>query len=332
MEDKRRKRISRFADFSSLRGMVALSGKTTIFPFYHTVSDRPLPHIRHLYDCKDRQQFEQDMEFLLKYYAPVSIEDYLSQKAGRKRRMVLSFDDGLAECHSYIAPYLRKKGVPAIFFLNNDFIDNRDLFHRYQASLLTELVQRDSHARLKAAEFLVIPESQVVEAIRMIRFRQKPLLDSLCLDLEFDPARYVRDQPIFMDTEQIRDLVDWGFHLGAHSANHREFFEMEPRRIPSEVSRSMTDLKRRFRVTPACFAFPFTSDGVPENLVDELLREGTVDVVFGTAGLKNTGMDRFIQRIPMEKLYLPAGRLLRTEYLYYLLKALVGQNNYYKGR
>lgn len=332
MENNRRKRISRYAGFSSLRGMVTLSGRTTIFPFYHTVSDRPLPHIRYLYDCPTRSQFEEDVDFLLKYYAPVSIEDYLSQKNGKKRQMVLSFDDGLAECHSYIAPYLKKRGIPAIFFLNNDFIDNRDIFHRYKASMLMDLVNRDNHARLKAAEFLVIPMSQVPEAIRMIRYRQKALLDSLSLELGFDPAGYVRDHPIYMDSGQVRDLQKWGFHLGAHSADHREFYEMEPRRIPSEVSRSMTDLKKGFRVSPSCFAFPFTSDGVPGEVIDGLLSERVADVLFGTAGLKNTHRERFVQRIPMEKLHLPAGRVLRTEYLYYLLKGMVGQNNYFKNR
>jgi hypothetical protein len=105
---------------------------------------------------------------------------------------------------------------------------------------------------------------------------------------------------------------------------------MEERKMAAQVSKSMRDLQERFKVRPACFAFPFTSDGVPERITDALLEEGIADVIFGTAGLKKTGKKHFIQRIPMESNNLSAGRLLKAEYLYYLLKAPLGRNDYFK--
>jgi len=322
-----------FARFMNTGWLANLTGHKTIFPFYHVVSDQDLPHIKHLYPYLSESRFEKDLDDMLRHFEPISIEDYLegSPVSGKKRRMVLSFDDGLAECHHFIAPLLKSKGIPAIFFLNNDFIDNRGLFYRYKASILVEHLIKDHIALLGAAEFLAIPEEQVRDAILMVAYRQAPLLDAIALHVGLDFALYLRDQPVYMSTEQINHLVKLGFHLGAHSMDHPEFFNMEEKRMVAQVSRSMSDLNERFKVDPACFAFPFTSDGIPERLIHEVLEEGIAGLIFGTAGLKKTGSANIIQRIPMESAGTRAMDQIRAEYLYYLVKAPFGRNQYFKG-
>ncbi len=332
MEDRKLRIINPLARFMNLDGLVSLSGQRTIFPFYHVVSDQQLPHLKHLYTYPSEAQFEKDLEDLLRTFEPISIDEYLDGRLspGKKRRMVLSFDDGLAECHHFIAPLLKSKGIPAIFFLNNDFIDNRNLFYRYKVSILIEYLGKHLSALRGAAEFLEIPEAQVKEAILMISYRQIPLLDAVALHVELDFAIYLRDQPVYMSTEDIEHLVRLGFQLGAHSMDHPEFYSMEVKKMVSQVSISMKDIRERFRLKTTCFAFPFTSDGVPERVIDEILDEGIAKVLFGTAGLKKTGRSNFIQRTPMEAWGLSAKRIIKSEYLYYLLKAPLGQNVYYK--
>jgi peptidoglycan/xylan/chitin deacetylase (PgdA/CDA1 family) len=332
MEDRRLRTIAPLARFMNLKWLSALSGQRTIFPFYHVVSNLQLPHIKHLYDYRNETEFVNDLEAMLRIFEPISIEDFLAldQVKGGKHRMVLSFDDGLAECSQFIAPLLKRKGIPAIFFLNNDFIDNRGLFFRYKASILIEHILKDRLLLIKAAKYLEIPEEKVKDAITMINYNQVPLLDALSFHLEIDFAVYMRDQPVYMTTEQVKHLVKLGFHLGAHSSDHSEFFRMEEKMMVAEVSKSMTDIMERFGMKFACFAFPFTSAGVPVRIIDEILEEGIADVVFGTAGLKRTGKRDFIQRIPMESNRLSANRLLKAEYLYYLMKAPLGRNDYLK--
>ncbi len=334
MESSSLRTIAPFAGIMNLKSLSVLSGHRTIFPFYHVVSDEQLPHVRHLYRYRNELQFEKDLEAMLKLYTPIGIDEYLKGKSspGRKRSMVLSFDDGLVECHHHIAPLLKRKGIPAIFFLNNDFIDNRGLFYRYRASVLIDHLEKNRAAHAMTAEFMQIPEEQVKDAILMINYQQIPLLEALMLNVDLDDAVYLRDTPVYMSTAQIRILLKWGFHIGAHSTDHPEFFRMNEKKMEAQVSKSMKDMQERFHSRPACFAFPFTSDGVPETVIDELLDEGIADVIFGTAGMKKTGRERFIQRIPMESGALPAKRLLKAEHFYYLLKGFAGENEYFKGR
>ena len=181
MIDRNRKIVAVFARFAGLRSLIRLTGQTTLFPFYHTVSGQALPHVIHLYPLRTEQEFEADMDEMLRYFEPLSFSDYLERtvKPKGKPHMVLSFDDGLSECHAFIAPLLKKKGIPAAFFLNNHFIDNRGLFYRYKASILIDRIKSEPKLRERLAAYLDIPENRAVESILMIQEEQASLLEAL---------------------------------------------------------------------------------------------------------------------------------------------------------
>ena len=88
---------------------------TPVFlPFYHTVSDKKLPHILN-YPYRNLSQFEAELDYYLKYFKPVELS-YLLEKPRQPQNIFhLSFDDGLKECAGVIAPVLLRKGVPATF-------------------------------------------------------------------------------------------------------------------------------------------------------------------------------------------------------------------------
>ncbi|HNM29493.1 MAG TPA: hypothetical protein PKN40_06950, partial [Chitinophagales bacterium] len=66
-----RKRYERRA----LKDFIKASGQQIIFPFYHTVSNDDLPHIKHLYRWRNVQEFESDMDFLLRNFTPLHYDD-----------------------------------------------------------------------------------------------------------------------------------------------------------------------------------------------------------------------------------------------------------------
>ena len=311
-----------------LRSIIRLSGVPVIFPFYHSVSEKPLRHIKHLYNHRSIQEFEQDLEEMLKWFEPVALGDFLKMERIEKGRriMVLTFDDGLAECHQVIAPLLKKKGIPAAFFLNKHFIDNTDLFYRYKASILIDQIQTDCRARERIAEYLVIPQERVTEAILMVTYHQQPLLNALAKEVDVDFIASIHKEPVYMSTKQVQDLMAWGFEIGGHSLDHADFAELKPEEMITQVKESIDDLQQRFKVSTRYFSFPFTSKGVPKHVIDTLLNEQIASVLLGTSGVKKTGKRGFIQRIPMEEYEAPAMKAVKAEFLYYLVKKPLGRN------
>lgn len=328
MNERFRNRLTSMARPMNLNRMISWSGQATVFPFYHTVSPESLPHISHLYRVLKPAEFETDLDNLLKYFEPLSLGDYLESEGGKRGRpaMVLTFDDGLKGCYEFIAPLLIKRGIPAAFFLNNKFIDNRGLFYRYKASLLIHQVREDCRAKEKVAAFLKIKAELVETSIRMIGWDQGALLEALAREAELDYSVYLRTRPVYMSSEEVEKLLEWGFDIGAHSSDHADFASLKPDEMLQQVRSSMDDLQKRFATPTAYFSFPFTSDGVPEKVIDTLLKEETATALMGTAGMKRTGRPAYIQRIPMEQYETGAIDTLKTEYLYYLLKIPLGKN------
>ena len=326
--DRTRKAILPLAHKCKLPLLIRLSGQHCVFPFYHTVAEQQPPHLAHVYRVRTPKEFEQDMDLLLKEFEPVSLGDYLSRpdKDKGKTTMVLSFDDGLKECHTHIAPLLKKKGIPAVFFLNNSFIDNKGLFYRYKASLLVHRVKEDSKARKQTSEILKIKDEQLEKFLMMIGFNQRDLIDALAEKAGLDFAKYLNQSPVYLNSNEVEDLIKWGFEIGGHSTEHMDFTLLNDSEMVLQIKESIDDLQNRFGLGSRYFSFPFTSNGVPLQVIESVLDEGIAEVLMGTAGLKNTGRRGFIQRIPMEDFRMPAEDALKTEYLYYLLKKPLGRN------
>ena len=275
-----------------------------IFPFYHTVSDMPLRHLNNLYAIRSSRAFERDLDFLLKHADAVSLKTMLSspEPPGNGRpRMVLSFDDGLAQCHDTVMPILQRKGVPAVFFLNNDFIDNRGLFYRYKVSLLLEKLRHVSVIeKEEAAALLHCRRSGLRKALRNISYAGREITDHIAAVWGFSFEDYQRMNPVYMSSMQVKDLQRRGFEIGAHGTDHPWFSILTPEHGVAQVRKSMEDIRRRFSVPRRYFAFPFTDHGVSDAMIDHLFEKEIIHAGFGTAGLKEDRWDHYHQRIPME--------------------------------
>src|SRR5437868_11346983 len=119
-----------------------ISPVKTLLPYHHLVSDEDLLHIKHLYAYKSSTQFRNDLDYLLKNFHPVSADE-LSKAINTgeetpSNSFLLTFDDGFKEVYDVISPILLEKGIPAVFFVNPAFIDNKELFYRCKISLVIE--------------------------------------------------------------------------------------------------------------------------------------------------------------------------------------------------
>jgi peptidoglycan/xylan/chitin deacetylase (PgdA/CDA1 family) len=318
-----------------LQSMIRLSGQKLIFPLYHAVSDNSPVHLKHLYRIRSSKEFEDDLDELCRHFEPLSPEILRAPGKLKKRSkpgFILSFDDGLREIKEVVEPILSRKGISAIFFLNNAFIDNRAMFFRYKASVLCEILlnaKENSVPEKEIAEILGIGRFDIqkaVTAILQVRYLQKSKLDALADITDFDITRFLAEVKPYLSAPEILDLQKKGFHIGSHSYDHPMFTDLNEEQMKFEVTASFEDLEQRFEPPMKFFAFPFSDDGISVRVIDAIFREQP-DAIFGCAGLKKEKQAFHFQRIPFEKTSDSALTILKTEYLYYLLKAGLGRNN-----
>lgn len=270
-----------------------------VLPFYHVVSHTDLPYIDS-YRVRTPEQFEKELDFFCRHFQPVSLEELIERPG--KNKMHLSFDDGLKECHSLIAPILKKRGIPATFFVSPYFVDNRELFHGFKRAIL---------------------ESKGVELPVRPVFSDSTKLDQLAAA---NNIRFTDFQP-YMTFDQINDLHRQGFLIGAHSLNHPEMWLLDEDEQYRQVVESMQWVNKNFHPERSAFSFPYTDNGLSRALFDRIAQSGEVDYTLGTAGLKHDEFTRHFQRIPVENRFnYNARNVVRFEYLYYFVRSLFGQN------
>lgn len=328
--------MGRFADLFSLGRLIQWSGQKILLPFYHIVSDVHLPHISKLYPVRNTDQFIDDLDFFCRYYEPISMAELFQIVRGQRKisRPVfhLSFDDGLRQIYSDIAPILLKKSIPASFFINTDFINNNNLFFRYKIGLILDAIDGREHEldwrRISSIFNKWIQHVRVLSSeLLLLGYRDQNMIDEIASIIGVDFCSFLNEYKPYLQTDEVKDLIHRGFMVGAHSLDHPLFKQITLEEQKRQIEGSLQMLADEFNVGERLFSFPFSDDGVRLELFEWLYEQANCDLSFGVSGLKRDHFTRHLHRIPMEKTTGSASIVLKTEYLYFLIKALIGKNH-----
>ncbi|SEH06518.1 polysaccharide deacetylase family protein [Candidatus Venteria ishoeyi] len=326
--------MGRFSEYIPLKLLIKISRQKLILPFYHSVSDNYLPHLSNLYKAKTSHEFEKDLDFLLQHFNPVDLH-YVKNNSERGITdpvFHLSFDDGLSELKSIIAPILKRKGIPATIFINSAFIDNKALFYRYKASLLIDAIKSKSFSKIENQEIekvLGISETSLAattNTLLRINYQQQEILEKIASIVKIDFDAYLKKKNPYLTSQEIIDLQQQGHSIAAHSIDHPEFRFLELEEQIRQVNESLQFVKSNFNPPIHSFSFPFTDYGVGNDFFRELEKLNICDISFGCAGLKLDSVIQHFQRIAFENEQHSAEQTLKYEYFYFILKSLIVKN------
>ncbi len=323
--------LKAFSYFTPSSHLIKISKLKHILPFYHTVSNNDLPHIKHLYPVKKTRDFEEDLDFLLKHFHPVDYDRFKNIATGKtkptKPVCLLSFDDGLRELYDIICPILIKKGIPAICFLNSAFIDNKSLFFRYKASLiLEETIKEPKKASIIKSKYNSI--SNLHNFILSIKYEDQYILNDIASLIQLDFNQFLTKSKPYLTSHQINKLIAQGFNFGAHSVDHPEYQRLSIDNQLDQTISCLNFLKINFDISNGLFSFPFTDVNVGSAFFEKI--QPHVTATFGCAGFKKEIIKNHFQRIPLEKGTDSAEEIIKTEILYYFLKMSFGKNTIYR--
>lgn len=301
-------------------------------PLYHSVSDQELPHIRHVIRYKNTRQFEDDLDYISKYFQFVDWHEFKDFTSGNfrsgKKIALLTFDDGFREFYDTVAPILERKGIYACNFINPAFIDNKDMMFRCKASLLIDLLEKKSIVNPEIAHILSLQNNSSAEAIRQrilkITYQEKHILDLLAEKLEFDFKAYSREFRPYLSTEELKILTDKGFGIASHSWDHPKYGELSLKEQMETTHQTFAYLKENGFLYET-FAFPFTDFQVKQDFFEELFKNKEIYCSFGCAGVKLDSVRKNFQRIPME-MGETGETILKKEIAYFRLKKLMNKN------
>ena len=291
--------------------------------FYHLVSEKPLPHVAHLYPYRPLHLFEQDLVYVKENYQPVSYPQLVERKiagspasrtAGSPKKRTtgspknrtavhISFDDGFAECFTLARPLLLKYAIPCTFFLTTDFLDNARMYYRNAVSLCIDKVLAEngmgSISQLNQEFGLALAGN--VDFVRWIKsLTGEALVEKVCACLGIDTRAYLADQQPYLTTAQVQALAADGFTLGAHTCRHQKLARLSREEVEHEIVESCQIVAEISGQDSVPFSFPNSGEGVDRQFLADLRRRNPViGLVFDTKGLRPE-RDHILNRIWVE--------------------------------
>jgi len=302
-----------------MRLLKKLAPPTTLLPYHHTVSDENLLHIKHLYSYKNISEFNNDLDYLLQHFKAISPQDILDSINKYNKlpanSFLLSFDDGFKEVFHIIAPILEAKGIPAIFFINPAFIDNKELFYRCKTSLLINELLKNKHdkalIRLYGNELgLKNPTTdKIIYTFKSSKSFTNNSLDILAGKISYSFNDYLVKHLPFVTTEQLKSLHEKGFTIGAHSWDHPSYDDISHSQQIEQTVSSCAYVKTQFNVRKY-FSFPYSDANLTQKLFDELVKTD-VELFFGIQNQKEELQNKMLHRFNAERPEIPLNKQLK---------------------
>ena len=309
-----------------------------VVPVYHAVANNSPDHLKHLYKVRSEKEFIKDLDFLLKHYKPLSMQDLINRlesgASSEVNEFILTFDDGLREVFDVVRPILLSRGVSATIFLNTGFINNKEMFYRYKASLLVERLSNiGSSASLNKEMINILKNSStdfesLKKEILSLGYEDIDKFKMLSEVLEVDFQHYLNNNQLYLSREQIESMIEDGFSFGAHSIDHPDYVKLSLEMQLKQSFKSVQNVKDWFGQKYGLFAFPFTDFGISKAYFDEMFacNKPKIHASFGTAGMKSDIFPQHLQRIPVENYSSSLSSTVIYVYLYYLLKVPFRKN------
>lgn len=300
---------------------IKLVRKKTILPFYHSVTNDPKPHIKQLNYYRTKNEFKNDLTFFLKHYKSVPVSDI---KKINYPSFHLSFDDGLSEVYEQVIPLLIKNKVDATFFINTDFIENKNMFYRHKISLITDFLKKSDDDLNKVASFLSCENNAVITKINNITDDKK--LEQIAKLLKIDFKQYLIDFKPYLTKKQLSEMIKLGFTVANHSKSHLNFKNIPLNKQKKQVREVNNYLQKELNIKNLYFSFPFGDENIKNDFFNFIYTDENIIYSFGISGLKNDQHKNHLHRIPMEYQEISAEQIIKYEYFYFILKSVLNKN------
>jgi peptidoglycan/xylan/chitin deacetylase (PgdA/CDA1 family) len=268
---------------------------------FHDISAAESPFTRGMNVSITPEKFEAALKFLARYYTPVHLQDVLSDsgKGLPPRAVLVTFDDAYVSVADLAAPLCRKYGVPAVFFVNAAFLDNRrlapdnlvcyvaDVFGMKTINAAARAVRGD-----KAPELHSLAEVFTGFCPSMSLAEREIFLDALRQLAGINEKRMAEEAGLYLTSQQLRDLTSFDFEIGNHTYTHVHGRSLSRDDFAVEVDRNKAELEAVSGTKVRSFSLPYgSSKDLTPDLAQHLESSGHQAVFFSESVANQRGAE-----------------------------------------
>ena len=250
--------------------------------------------------------FEAQLENLVKYYVPCSLEQVIMAVKGQEelppKACLLTFDDGFIDHYLTVFPALIKRELTGVFFLPAKPIEERKVLDVHKIHFILATVEnpsilvneiltalrryRSSDHSMEPAEELYLNyanadeyDSAEIVFVKAILQRVLPnsirseMIDSLFAKyVQVDERTFANE--LYMNVDQIKCMARYGMSIGGHGYNHLWFDSLDLREQEMEIERTRSFLSEVCDNSLESWAIAYPYGSYNRDTLDILRRAG----------------------------------------------------------
>jgi len=226
--------------------------------------------------------FDRQMEYLAERFSIVSLEAIVEKlsdpRAKPSRELALTFDDGLRNQYSVVYPILKRRNLPATFFVCPGLIDSGRWIWNHEARARVRTLPVDRRAELSRA--LQAPGQETERIIEWMkglgieaRKRAEDTVRAATPDFAATPADHSNFD--IMSWDELAAIDPGLVTIGSHTCNHPILTSLNDEQLQSELRDSRAQLEKRLGRAVEHFCYPNgTYDDRVARCVQEHYRSG----------------------------------------------------------
>jgi peptidoglycan/xylan/chitin deacetylase (PgdA/CDA1 family) len=232
---------------------------------YHRVVDQVEPGQFPEVVSATPAMFEQHLEMMGQDHRFVSLEDVVGWLGGGvplpSQALLLTFDDGYRDNYDNAYPILRRRGIPATFFVATGHMDSGELlWWDLATALISEAAGATVDLPLLGPVTLSGPDGRTALARRWVseakllpNTARLEALDSLAHSLLVTPRPR---PPVAMSWDQAREMIGAGMAFGGHTRSHPILARMAPDEARKDIADGLDRIREELGRAAVAFAYP----------------------------------------------------------------------------
>jgi peptidoglycan/xylan/chitin deacetylase (PgdA/CDA1 family) len=263
---------------------------------YHRVVSEPDPLLP---DLPSADEFDRQMAAVDRWFTVMPLREAAARLRDGTlpvRSACVTFDDGYADNAAVALPVLRRRGVPATFFVSTSFIDGGRMWNDSVIETIRAKHGDVLDARPIGLEPLEISTTasrrvaidRVLSALKYLPQEER----QRCVDTLAAGTTRPLPSDLMMTTEQVRSLDANGMEIGAHTVTHPILARLDAARASDEIRQSKRRLEAITGKPVKLFAYPNGKPGRDYGrehvgMVKELGFEAAVSTAWGVANAQS---------------------------------------------
>jgi|SRR5579863_4106173 len=236
---------------------------------FHNVSDTESSFTQGLGGTITRKNFEAALKFIIRHYTLVSLQDVIASSDGRElppRPVLVTFDDAYVSISEFAAPLCSKFGVPAVFFVNGDCVDNRrlalDNLVCYVANECgMDTINAAAHVASNTDDIKLGTMTEVfARFLPSISWSAREAFRGALLQLAgINDGELAQKAQLYLSSRQLRDLAMFNFEIGNHTYSHANCRSLLAEDFAEEIDRNKMVLEAASGRKLRSFSVPYGS-------------------------------------------------------------------------